>query len=107
MGLLVRTLDRSLRKSNGEGRALTGLAPHVHLAAMDGGDVLDDAEAEARTAIPATTGIVDAVEPLEDALLVLGADADAVVADADLDEGLSPPSRSRLVTTATRALGSE
>lgn len=48
--------------------------------------MLDDRETETRTAGLAGTGRVDAVEALEDALLVLLRDADALVGHGDLDE---------------------
>lgn len=48
--------------------------------------MFDDRETEARAARLAGAGRVDAVEALEDALLVLVGDADALVGHGDLDE---------------------
>lgn len=48
--------------------------------------MLDDGQAEARAAGGPGAGGVDAVEALEDALLVLVGDPDALVGDGDLDE---------------------
>ena len=76
----------------GERRAGPSLAPHGDLAAVVGGDVLDDRQAEPGAAGGAGTGRVDAVEALEDALQVLVGDADALVGDA----------RSRRVAAAGR-----
>src|SRR5437879_5534590 len=75
-----------LRQPQGEGGALTLGAPHRDLPAVRGGHVLDDRETEARAARGTGAGRVDAVEALEDALLVLVGDADALVGDGDLDE---------------------
>ena len=47
--------------------------------------MLDDGEAEAGTAEVARTGVVDAVEALEQARVVLGRDAGAGVGDDDAD----------------------
>ena len=69
----------------GEGRALALDRPHGDVAAVGGGDVLDDREPEAGAAGGAVAGRVDAVEPLEDAVDVLGGDADALVDHRDLD----------------------
>ena len=55
------------------------------LAAVGGGDVLDDREAEAGAAGGAVAGRVDAVEPLEDPVHLAGGDADALVGDGEVD----------------------
>ena len=51
--------------------------------------MLDDREAEAGAAGGAVPGGVDAVEPLEDPVELLGRDADAAVGDADVDGRLA------------------
>ena len=69
-----------------------GSAPDRDLAAVVGADVLDDRRARARCRRWRGAGLVDAVEPLEDALLVGRRDADALVGDRDLDD-VARPSR--------------
>src|SRR3954447_20867507 len=75
-----------LRQPQGEGGALTLGAPHRDLPAVRGGHMLDDRETESRSARGTGAGRVDAVEALEDALLVLVGDADALVGHGDLDQ---------------------
>ncbi|BFO22624.1 hypothetical protein SHKM778_90120 [Streptomyces sp. KM77-8] len=75
-----------LRQPQGEGGALVLGAPHRDLPAVRGGHVFHDREAEPRTAGGAGAGRVDAVEALEDALLVLLRDADALVGHRYLDQ---------------------
>ena len=69
----------------GERRALSLHGPHPYVAAVGGGDVLDDREAEAGAAGGAVPGRVDAVEALEDPVELVVRDADALVDDRDLD----------------------
>jgi hypothetical protein len=52
---------------------------------VGGRDVLDDGQAEAGAAGGAVPGRVDPVEALEDAVELVGGDADALVDDRDLD----------------------
>src|SRR5690606_31077592 len=72
-------------QAQGERRALAGLGPHGDLAAVVGGDVLDDAQAEPGATRVARARRVDAVAALEQARPRLGRDADALVDDGDLD----------------------
>lgn len=74
-----------LRQPQGEGGALVLGAPHGDLPAVRGGHVLHDRQPQSRTAGGTGASGVDAVEALEDALLVLVGDADALVGDGDLD----------------------
>src|SRR5690606_8074553 len=73
------------RQHQGERRPLALDGPHLHVAAVGGGDVLDDGEPQAGAAGGAVAGGVHAVEALEDALDLLRGDADALVDDRDLD----------------------
>ena len=75
-------------QGQGERRPLALDRPDPHLAAVGGGDVLDDREAEAGAAGGAVPRRVDAVEPLEDAVELVRRDADALVGDADVDGGV-------------------
>ena len=63
-----------------------GLAPHGDLAAVVADGVLDDREAETGAAGRARPGRIDAVEALEDPLLLLLGDPDALVGHGDLDD---------------------
>src|SRR5690348_30887 len=74
-----------LRQPQGEGGALSFGAPHRDLPAVRGGHVLDDRQTQPGAAGGTGAGRVDAVEALEDALLVLVRDADALVGHGDLD----------------------
>ena len=65
--------------------ALALVRLHPDLAAVVGGDVADDRQAETGAAGLAAAGPVDPVEALEDALEVALGDADAVVGHGDLD----------------------
>ncbi len=75
-----------LGQPQGEGGALALGAPHRDLPAVRGGHVFHDREAQPRAAGGTGAGGVDAVEALEDALLVLVGDADALVGHGDLDQ---------------------
>ena len=68
--------------SEGERGALALAGAHGDLAAVVGGDVADDGQAEPGAAGVAAAGPVDPVEALEDAVEVAGRDADALVGDA-------------------------
>src|SRR3954454_20855029 len=70
---------------DGEGGADVQPAGHGDLAAVVADDVLDDREAEAGTAGGAGARRVGPVEPLEDAVQVFAADADALVRHGDFD----------------------
>src|SRR5262249_35738371 len=73
------------RQPQGEGRSDADRGVDVDAAAVVDRDVLDDGEAEpGATGVP-RAGLVGAVEPFEDAVEVLGRDADALVADRDID----------------------
>ena len=56
-----------------------------HLAAVSGDDVLDDAQPQTGAAGDARTCRIDAVEPFEDSLRVLGGEPDALVGHGDLN----------------------
>src|ERR1017187_6555546 len=73
------------RQPQGEGRSGAFLAPDRDLAAVRGGDVLDDGQPEPGPASRPRPGRVDPVEPLEDPLQIPLGYADALVRDADLD----------------------
>src|SRR5690606_28059769 len=76
---LVRVGRRGLprgRDAQREGRAAPRLGPHRDLAAVVGRDVLDDAQPQARAPGVARARRVHAVEPLEDARLLVRRDAD-------------------------------
>ena len=73
------------REHDGERRSLVEPAPHAHLTAVGGDDVLDDAQAQPGTAGDPRTCRVHSVEALEDALGVLSGHADALVGHGDLD----------------------
>lgn len=87
VGMLVRAVAGSprLRQPQRESGALTLGAPHRDLPAVRGGHVLDDREPQTRAAGGTGAGEVHAVEALEDALLVLVGDADALIGHGDLD----------------------
>ena len=68
-----------------EGRTLAGRRPHLQLAAEQARDLAADRQAEAGAAIFAAGGAVGLLERLEDQLLLVLGDADAGVADGDLD----------------------
>lgn len=75
-----------LRQSQRERGALSLCAPHRDLPAVRGGHVFDDRQPETRAAGGTGAGGVDSVEALEDTLLVLVRDADALVGHGDLDQ---------------------
>jgi hypothetical protein len=75
----VVVLAFHLRQPDGEGRPLSRLGPHGHLATVVGHHVLDDAEAQAGAARMPGARSVNPVEALEDAFLVLGSQALALV----------------------------
>ena len=77
---------RLARQGQRERGALALDGPDPDLAAVRGGDVLDDREAQAGAAGRAVASGVDAVEALEDAVELVGRDADALVGDADVDD---------------------
>src|SRR6185436_5688931 len=60
-------------------------AGDVDTAAVVGGDVLDDGQAQAGAAGRPGPGLVSPVEPLEDPVDVVRGDTDALVGDVDLD----------------------
>ena len=80
-----RTCGEVGRDRDREGRPAAELAPDADPAAVAGGDVLDDGQAEPRAAVRPAAAVVDAVEAFEDAVGVGGGDADAGVGDGDLD----------------------
>src|SRR4051812_2479865 len=86
---------------DGQGEAEDGLlwrlALGAQLASVGEHDVLGDGEAEAGAARLARTGLVHAVEALEEARQVLGRNALAVVANVELD-GASLLARAHLHT---------
>src|SRR5262245_57839031 len=67
------------RESDGEAGALPGLADDVDAAAVGFDDGLDDAEAEPRAFADARELAIGLVERLEDALLLGGGEANAIV----------------------------
>ena len=72
------------RDAEGERAAFAFAGAHGDVAAVVGGDVADDRQAEAGAAGVAAAGPVDAVEALEDAVEVAGRNADALVVHRDL-----------------------
>src|SRR5262249_36600900 len=79
------------RDTEREGRAGALAGGHRHVAAVVRGHVADDGETETGAARLAAAGPVDSVEPLEDPVEVTRRDADAVVADLDVDPRPSGP----------------
>ena len=73
-------------------------------AAVGAHDVLDDGEAEARALLLPGEPIVDAVELLEDALVLGARDAAAVVLDRDAHAAVGSPRRSRRCAAARRRI---
>jgi hypothetical protein len=80
-----------LGQDEGEGGSAPVRRPQLGAAAVVRGDVLDDAEAEARPAGLARPGEVAPVEALEDALLRVRRDALTLVDDGDADETVLEP----------------
>ena len=66
---------------------------HREGAAVHLDDTPRDGEAEPGPALRPRRGVVDLLEFLEDARLVLGRDFRACVADVDLEKSLPPPAR--------------
>jgi hypothetical protein len=79
---LRRVEDGNLRR---ERRAEPDCALHRHAAAEELGELAAEGQAEAGAAHAPLHGTLDLGELLEDALLVLGRDANAGVADAEYD----------------------
>src|SRR5699024_5037968 len=69
-------------------RAAALFAFQFDLGAVDGGDVLDDGQAQAGAAGLLAAALVHAVEPLKHPLLILRRDADAVVPHAEIGAAL-------------------
>ncbi len=96
---LIIRLPVDIRTGNGQPQGERGAraldAPHAHPAAVVGGDVLDDGQAEAGAAGGPGPRRVGPVEPLEDPLQVPLGDADALVADGDLDVPVPAPGADR------------
>ena len=93
VGTARRGRRRPARQGQGEGRALALDGPDPDLAAVGGGDVLDDRQPEAGAAGGAVPGRVDAVEALEDPVDLAGRDADALVGHRDVDHRRRRPGR--------------
>src|SRR5664280_2290364 len=91
MGNADDLVGRSRRKPQREGGSAPDPAPHRDRAAMLGADVLDDRQSEPGPAGRARTGRVDAVEPFEDAVLILWRDAAALIGHRDLEVALGTP----------------
>ena len=79
----ARSKDRTAKppyfprgKSNAKCRAATGLAFDADIAAERMSEVLDDRQAEPGAAQLARAGLIDAIEPLKDAVQLLSGDAD-------------------------------
>src|SRR5439155_2253887 len=71
--------DVRVGQVEGEGAALTGLAPHVDLAAEEAGDLARNGEPEPGSAVLAARGPVGLLERLEDDLLLVPRDPDSGV----------------------------
>src|SRR5690606_11383333 len=93
--LVVGAAGLGLRDAEREGRPALRHRPETDVAAVPGGHVLDDAQAQTGAAGVARTGRVDTVEALEDPLGVAAADPDALVDDRDLHEALDGPGADR------------
>src|SRR5436305_13158360 len=81
-GIRLFRLERQLR---GERRSLAGAALHGDVSSDGFDDALRDPQSQAEAAVFARAA--GAFEPLEDPLLVVGRDADALIDDADDGEG--------------------
>ena len=86
----VLARGRGRRRGDGgerqpKGRSAAGRRIHAHGPVVGGNDGRDDGQAEARAARRRVAGGVDAVEPFEDPLAVLGCDALPVVSDLNDD----------------------
>ena len=77
------------------------LAPQLDHSAVVGRDVFDDGQTQAGAAGHPGAGLIDAEKPFEDALLIVGGDADTAVGDRDghhrasVDAGDAPADRHR------------
>src|SRR4051794_33902614 len=75
---------RGARQTDMEAGAARGIH-HGHRAAVRSDHLADDGQADPRTAPVAAARVVEPSEPLEDRFSFAGRDADAVVADEQLD----------------------
>src|SRR5438128_850030 len=67
------------RKLDTERAASPRYAPHFHRSAVGADDGLNDAETEAAAVALAGEGLINLIKAVEDARLVVGCDADAVI----------------------------
>src|SRR3979411_88700 len=86
----------------GEPRAGAGLAPELYVPAVVGGNVLAYCQPQPGAAGRSTPRLIDAEEPLEDAFLMLGRNAQAAVSDGDLHQAVHQPSTDGHRTTRRR-----